>query len=283
MEAFRRELNEHKTVQELVAHLGTLLTFNHQDETGLYSVADERDQLQLFQGGRNWLTGAVIPRPARFLTKPQFGGQPVGNEQTALHLMMARDPRAGEEGGRARLRDVDVCWLFNSGHELNPIFEPRVLIEVEHSTLKSGSGLLRLLDVCVHYKNVVCLFIVKDSDAERVRTLLRPDGAWRKVLQMMEREETARFAVIWQADLLHGYRMVETGAAGHLAMSTTQFVKEYCDHQYCSKAFIQDRRRNRNDSGRPALVGAAPAPAAAHQGAAGRGQGGGRGGGGRGR
>ena len=232
LDAFRRELSEHKAVQELLAHLGTLLT-DH--ERSLHSIADERDQSQLFNGARNPLHRAVIPRPDRFLLKPQFGaGAAQGAEsgmqgrlEQALREMMHADPRAREEGGRARLRDVDVAWLR---HE-EGTFKPRVLLEVEHSTLKSGSGLLRLLDVCAHYKQVFCIFVVKEEDEQRVRTLLRPDGAWRKVLHLMDSQETAKFAVIWQPDLVHGYSKVASGAPGHLSMSVTQCVAAAFAHK----------------------------------------------------
>ena len=253
VEALKRELNEHKAVQELLAHLGTLLT-DH--ERSLYSIADERDQSQLFSGARNPLHKTVIPRPDRFLLKPQFGagaalggaeGGVHGDLERALREMMNADPRASE-GGRARLRDVDVAWLR---HE-EGTFRPRVLLEVEHSTLKSGSGLLRLLDVCAHYKNVVCIFVVKEEDEQRVRTLLRPDGAWRKVLHMMDNQETAKFAVIWQPDLVHGYSKVASGAPGHLSMSATQFIKEYSDYRYCSEVFRELRRQNTETGRAPA-------------------------------
>ena len=147
-------------------------------------------------------------------------------EQKALHKLLFSDLAVRR---RSRLRDVDIAWLQNCRAGPSFVrgefkFQVHVLIEVEHSTLWSGSSVLRFLDVCTELcqPGLTCLFIFRDKDALAVENLMRPEGAWRQTLRLIE-EKNCQWAVIWESQLYVGHELISGNdlQMSALALSTS--------------------------------------------------------------
>jgi hypothetical protein len=128
---------------------------------------------------------------------------------------------------------VDVAWL---DHKKGAPFRLCALLEVEHSTLKSGSGMMRLLDVCLapHNMAIACVLIVRDADAAHAERLLAT-GAWKCIKEMLEDNCNASFAIIWQSWLLEGYASVARGESPGITLSS--FVSSCCDKRFSSDEY----------------------------------------------
>jgi hypothetical protein len=256
--AFKTALSEHREIQEILAHLGTLLR-DDDERKPMYSIVDERDQKLVFGGAPNsrLVPPAVVPRPAggRFIVKEPYGEELRAEEQRALRALMdASVVSDGISEQRARLRDVDVAWL--SRDDGGGPFKLCALLEVEHSTLKSGSGMMRLLDVCwaQHSARTKCVLIVRDADAALAERLLR-SGAWKDIKEMLEKKRNASFAVIWQSWLLEGYTHV---ARDKNSMTLWSFISAYCDKRFASacERYGTDDENPRRPRLQPAHAGA---------------------------